>query len=47
MDGTARPPERITDERVNELAAVVDRYRPGSKFLAIADAMIRNNETPP
>ena len=40
------PPERITDERVNELAAVVDRYRPGSKFLTIADAMIRNNETP-
>ncbi|ERI35244.1 hypothetical protein IG195_19890 (plasmid) [Arthrobacter sp. TES] len=40
------PPERITDERVNELAAVVDRYRPGSKFLTIAEAMIRNSETP-
>jgi hypothetical protein len=26
------PAERITEARVNELAAVVDRYRPGSKY---------------
>lgn len=40
------PPAKITDERVAELAAYVDRYAPGSKYRRIADAMIRNNETP-
>lgn len=40
------PPERITDERVDQLADVVDRYRPGTKYQFIADAMVRNNEVP-
>lgn len=40
------PADRISEARVNELAAVVDRYRPGSKYQLIADAMIRNNEVP-
>ena len=40
------PPERITDARVNELADFVDRYRPGSKYQLIADAMVKNNEVP-
>jgi hypothetical protein len=40
------PAERITEARVDELAAVVDRYRPGSKYQLIADAMVRNNEVP-
>ncbi len=40
------PPEKVTDERVAELAAFVDRYAPGSRYRRIADAMIRNNETP-
>ncbi|MFJ4027593.1 hypothetical protein ACIPWF_10390 [Paenarthrobacter sp. NPDC089989] len=40
------PPERITDARVDQLAEHVDRYRPGSKFQIIADAMIKNNEVP-
>lgn len=40
------PPERITDARVNQLAEHVDRYRPGSKFQVIADAMVKNNEVP-
>ncbi|MFK0007727.1 hypothetical protein ACIQTZ_11795 [Paenarthrobacter sp. NPDC090520] len=40
------PPERITDARVNQLADFVDRYRPGSKFQIIADAMVKNNEVP-
>lgn len=40
------PPERITDDRVDELADVVDRYRPGTKYQLIADAMVRNNEVP-
>lgn len=31
---------------MKELAAVVDRYRPGSKYQLIADAMVRNNELP-
>jgi hypothetical protein len=40
------PAERITEARVNELAGVVDRYRPGSKYQLIADAMVKNNEIP-
>jgi|GEM_PF-5634577 len=40
------PPEWITDDRVDELADVVDRYRPGTKYQLIADAMVRNNEVP-
>ncbi|NQD86627.1 hypothetical protein HP499_02205 [Paenarthrobacter sp. CM16] len=40
------PPERITDDRVGQLAEVVDRYRPGTKYQIIADAMVRNNEVP-
>jgi hypothetical protein len=40
------PPERITDARVYQLAEHVDRYRPGSKFQIIADAMVKNNEVP-
>ena len=40
------PPERITNDRVDELADVVDRYRPGTKYQLIADAMVRNNEVP-
>ncbi|WP_217376193.1 hypothetical protein [Paenarthrobacter ureafaciens] len=40
------PPERITDARVNQLADFVDRYRPGTKFQIIADAMVKNNEVP-
>lgn len=40
------PPERITDARVNQLVDFVDRYRPGSKFQFIADAMVKNNEVP-
>ncbi|MFE4080398.1 hypothetical protein [Paenarthrobacter sp. YIM B13468] len=38
------PPERITDARVNQLAHFVDRYRPGSKFQVLADAMVKNDE---
>ncbi|MGP0224030.1 hypothetical protein [Paenarthrobacter sp. NCHU4564] len=26
------PPEKITDERIRELAAYTDRYRPGSRY---------------
>ncbi|MBU8867822.1 hypothetical protein [Paenarthrobacter aromaticivorans] len=40
------PPEKITEERIKELAAYVDRYRPGSRYQQIADAMVRNNEQP-
>lgn len=40
------PPERITADRVEELAEVVDRYRPGTKYQFIADAMVKNNEVP-
>lgn len=40
------PPEKITNERIKELAAYVDRYRPGSRYQQIADAMVKNNEQP-
>ncbi|MGC0239614.1 hypothetical protein [Arthrobacter sp. SD76] len=40
------PADKITEARVNELAGVVDKYRPGSSYQRIADAMVRNNEVP-
>lgn len=40
------PSERITEARVHDLAEYVDRYRPGSRYQAIADAMVKNNEIP-
>jgi hypothetical protein len=40
------PAERITAARVNELAGVVDRYRAGTRYQLIADAMVKNNEVP-
>jgi hypothetical protein len=40
------PPEKITNERIRELAEYTDRYRPGSRYQQIADAMVRNNEQP-
>ena len=40
------PAERITAARVNELADVVDRYRAGTSYQLIADAMVKNNEVP-
>ena len=40
------PTGNIADERVKELVPYLDKFAPGSSYLRIAEAMIRNNEIP-